>query len=444
LGSVIDALVSALRQERFDQLREQFERAAATALDLERVTFARRALMAGGADLVCERGGWKVPVPGTAAVLECDTGVPRARRDRPDHDAHALGSLAALALELERMLAGPLPPRRTPAPILVGQSPAMEAVRQVIGQVCRTAFPVLIEGESGAGKEVVARAIHSAGRRGRGPFVAVNCAAIVDSLLEAELFGIEDRTATGVRGRRGKFELAGGGTLFLDEIADLSSAAQAKLLRVLQDFTIERVGGHVPIPIDVRVIAATNRPLAALVSQGRFRADLFYRLNGVEVRVPPLRERRGDVPALVAHILSRHREYGKAHLSRDAMAALQVHSWPGNVRELERVIERAIALCGDADIGLEHLPAEIAAPFREVFEGPLGDGTSLRRFAGHYARLMVERCGNNKREACRALGITYHTLEAYLRRSDGSGPRATGSRAPCDQGDGRPASGEGA
>ena len=181
---------------------------------------------------------------------------------------------------------------------------------------------MLVEGESGVGKEVVARLIHEHSRRARGPFVAVNCAAIVDTLLEAELFGIEDRTATGVRGRRGRFELADGGTLFLDEIGDLSPSAQAKLLRVLQDFTIERVGGHAAVPVNVRLVAATNRSLAELVRQGRFRADLFYRLNGVEIEIPPLRDRLDDVPELVEFVLARHREYGVVGLTREAMAAL--------------------------------------------------------------------------------------------------------------------------
>src|SRR6187397_2330332 len=172
--------------------------------------------------------------------------------------------------------------------MMIGQSQPIQELRARIGRVAGTHFTVLVEGESGVGKELVARAIHDASPRRNGPFVAVNCAALVDSLLEAELFGIEDRTATGVRGRRGKFELADHGTLFLDEIADLSLSAQAKLLRVLQDFHIERVGGTAWHKVDTRVIAATNRSLRSLVDAGRFREDLFYRISGVEVTVPPL------------------------------------------------------------------------------------------------------------------------------------------------------------
>src|ERR1039457_4663277 len=179
--------------------------------------------------------------------------------------------------------------------MLVGHSTLITELVSRITRIATTDFTVLIEGESGAGKELVAREIHRLSPRRRGPFVAVNCAALVESLIEAELFGIEERTATGVRGRRGKFELAEEGTLFLDEVGDLSATAQAKLLRVLQDRHIERVGGCGAHHIDTRVIAATNRSLASLVQAQRFRADLFYRLAGVEVYVPPLRARRDDV-----------------------------------------------------------------------------------------------------------------------------------------------------
>ena len=418
LGSIIDALTAAIRQERFDQLRTQFEGASANALGWREVRLAAP----GGTSregVVRERATWDVPIPGTAAVVKFDPGLSDAAG--AGDGAHALlspiASLAALTLEVERLQSvAARPPRRPSSWHLVGASEAIESVRQRVVQVARTGFPVLIEGESGVGKEVVARLIHEHSRRARGPFVAVNCAAIVDTLLEAELFGIEDRTATGVRGRRGRFEVADGGTLFLDEIGDLSAAAQAKLLRVLQDFTIERVGGHAPVSVNVRVLAATNRSLAALVEQGRFRADLYYRLNGVEIDIPPLRERLGDIPALVEHVLSRHREYGVVGVTDEALAALGLHAWPGNVRELERVVERAITLAAGGVVGVEHLPERVAAPFREVFGTAIQHEASLRQFASHYVKLVLERCGHNKREACRVLGISYHTLEGHLRR----------------------------
>ena len=182
----------------------------------------------------------------------------------------------------------------------------MRSVRDRIERVAATDFTLLIDGESGVGKELVARQIHDISARRRGPFVAVNCAALVESLLEAELFGIEDRTATGVRGRRGKFECADGGTLFLDEVADLSPAAQAKLLRALQDLAIERVGGYGIHRVNTRVVAATNKKLSALVQARAFRADLFYRLSGIEIHVPPLRERREDILELASYFLERH------------------------------------------------------------------------------------------------------------------------------------------
>src|SRR5690242_5987561 len=194
----------------------------------------------------------------------------------------------------------------------------MEALRQRVERVAVTDFTVLIEGESGTGKELVARQIHELSRRRRAPFVAVNCAAIVETLLEAELFGIEERTATGVRGRRGKFEHAHEGTLFLDEVSDLSPAAQAKLLRAIQDLAIERVGGVGAKPVDIRIIVATNKPLAGLVQQGKFRLDLYYRLAVVEIHVPPLRVRREDISELARYFLRRHHGVRPLELSAAA------------------------------------------------------------------------------------------------------------------------------
>ena len=252
-------------------------------------------------------------------------------------------------------------------------------------------------------------------RRRRGPFIAVNCAAIVETLLEAELFGIEDRTATGVRGRRGKFEHAHEGTLFLDEVSDLSSAAQAKLLRAIQDLSIERVGGCGARRVDTRVIVATNRPLSELVTLGRFRTDLYYRLNGVDVPVPPLRQRREDIVELAEYFLDRYRIVRPLTLSGAARDALIAYDWPGNVRELERVMERAVALAGSERLELDDLPAGVVAGYVEVLMPSVREGAGMRTWASRYARLVLERCGNNKRRACRELGISYHTLQAHLR-----------------------------
>jgi len=298
---------------------------------------------------------------------------------------------------------------------LIGSSAAIRAVRDRIERVAATDFTVLIEGESGTGKELVARQIHELGRRRRGPFVAVNCAAIVETLIEAELFGIEDRAATGVRGRRGKFESAHEGTLFLDEVSDLSPAAQAKLLRAIQDLTVERVGGYGARRVDTRIIVATNRPLSELVEQGRFRLDLFYRLNGIDVQVPPLRARKEDVLELATYFLDRYRAVRPLRISTGAADALLAYDWPGNVRELERVIERAVALNASDAVELEDLPPVLLGGYTDVLLPSVREKETMRAWGSRYARLVLERCANNKRRACRELGISYHTLQGYLR-----------------------------
>ena len=325
--------------------------------------------------------------------------------------------VAALLLEVERAQARFKFLRSRPdgAAPLIGSSRAIRSLRERIERVAATDFTILIEGESGSGKELVARQVHDLSRRRRGAFVAVNCAAIVETLLEAELFGIEDRTATGVRGRRGKFEHAHDGTLFLDEVSDLSPAAQAKLLRAIQDLTIERVGGSGGRRVDTRVIVATNRPLADLVALGRFRTDLFYRLNGIDVPVPPLRHRRDDIIELASYFLERYRIVRPLCLSQAASDALVAYDWPGNVRELERVIERAVALAGSNLLELDDLPPAVVAGFEEALLPSLRAGDGMRAWASRYARLVLERCGGNKRRACRELGISYHTLQAYLK-----------------------------
>ena len=305
--------------------------------------------------------------------------------------------------------------RRDGAASLIGSSAVMQAVRERIERVAATDFVALIDGESGTGKELVARQIHEMSARRRGPFVPVNCAALVETLLEAELFGIEDRTATGVRGRRGKFECADGGTLFLDEVADLSLSAQAKLLRALQDFAVERVGGHGLHRVNTRVVAATNKKLSGLVEARLFRADLFYRLAGIEIQVPPLRDRREDILELASYFLERHGEARRLTLSKAAADALLTYDWPGNVRELERMMERTVALAPRATIEVGDLPIRICHAFGDVLLPSVLRNDTLRAWGSRYVRLVLERSGRNKRKACRALGISYHTLQAYLR-----------------------------
>ena len=267
---------------------------------------------------------FSVPVkePGRQLMLEASFDQRGGPDDWTCQLLESAASLAGILLEAERL--GTTPARLTSAERdgaapLIGSSEIMANLRERVERVASTDFTVLIDGESGVGKELVARQIHELGRRRLGPFVAINCAALVETLIEAELFGIEERTATGVRGRRGKFEHADGGTLFLDEISDLSMAAQAKLLRAIQDLTVERVGGNGPRQINTRIVAATNRPLAGLVDRGLFRADLFYRLSGVEIRVPPLRRRKSDILELAHYFLARHE--GRGRLSMTAAAA---------------------------------------------------------------------------------------------------------------------------
>jgi DNA-binding NtrC family response regulator len=343
-----------------------------------------------------------------------------------DWDFQMLGTaanLGALVLEIERSrmqlaragLLNPNRPMRDGAAPLIGSTEIMQRLRAAIERVAATNFTVLLEGESGVGKELVARQIHELSRRRNGPFVAINCAALVETLLEAELFGIEDRTATGVRGRRGKFEVAEGGTLFLDEVSDLSLSAQAKLLRAIQDLAVERVGGHSVHRVDIRIVAATNRSLASLVEQRLFRPDLFYRLSGVDIRVPTLRERRPDILELARYFLERHRETRSLHLSPAACDALMAYDWPGNVRELERLMERTVTLA-DADvIELDDLPAAVRGDYATMLPRPPLRNDTLRAWASRYARIVLARCEGNKREACRALDISYHTLQSHLR-----------------------------
>jgi transcriptional regulator with PAS, ATPase and Fis domain len=325
-------------------------------------------------------------------------------------------SLATVLLEIERLTRlteTAARPVDGAAP-LIGSSLAMQALRERIERVATTDFTVLIEGESGTGKELVARQVHELSRRRHGPFVAINCAALVETLIEAELFGIEERTATGVRGRRGKFEHADGGTLFLDEVSELSMAAQAKLLRAIQDLMVERVGGFGSRRVDTRIVVATNRSLAALCEKGLFRTDLYYRLSGVDVRVPALRQRKEDIMELAQYFLSRHGGRRRLSISPAAADALMTYDWPGNVRELERMIEGAIATCEARQIALDDLPIALRGAYGEVLMSSVQANDTMRAWGSRYARLVLEKCARNKRQACHVLGISYHTLNAYL------------------------------
>jgi DNA-binding NtrC family response regulator len=248
---------------------------------------------------------------------------------------------------------------------MIGEGEVMRAVQKLIDKVAASASPVLVLGESGTGKELVAREIHRRSARSGGPFVAVNCAALSEGVLESELFGHEKGAFTGaMTGRKGRFELADGGTLFLDEIGELPAAVQVKLLRVLQDTEFERVGGNKSIRVDTRIVAATHKDLKKAIPKGEFREDLYYRLNVISIELPPLRDRREDIPALAEHFLARYaRELAKpARLSAEVLDRLIHYRWPGNIRELQNVLERAVVLCEGEQLTVADLPREILEP----------------------------------------------------------------------------------
>jgi len=306
---------------------------------------------------------------------------------------------------------------------VVGRSEAMLGVYKTAARVAATDATVLILGESGTGKELVARAIHQASPRAAGPFVAVDCGAIAEGVLESELFGHARGAFTGAQAsRRGLFEEATGGTLFLDEIGDVGPGLQARLLRALQEGTIRRVGTNEPLAIDVRVVAATNRDLEAAVREGRFREDLFFRLNVVTIRIPPLRERREDVPLLAEHFAHKHgRPDGAAAISPAAHDLLMAHDWPGNVRELENVVARALALNHAGVVLPDDLPEALRGPRRP---GPtlsglaLTDRPPLAELERRYALLVLAESGGNKTRAAELLGIDRKTLYRLVGEKD--------------------------
>jgi DNA-binding NtrC family response regulator len=304
---------------------------------------------------------------------------------------------------------------------LVGRDPAMIAIYKSIGAVARSRASVLIRGETGTGKEVLARAIHFNSSDADEPFVAVNCTAVPEGLLESELFGHQRGAFTGaVQDRRGRFEIAGSGTIFLDEIGDTSLAFQAKLLRVLQDREFFPVGSEKARRTDARVLAATHRPLETLVREGKFREDLYYRLRVVEISIPPLRERKGDIAELARHLLRKasqelHRE---ATLSADAIRVLEQHHWPGNVRELENTLVRALALSPGFVISEDALDLEPPLlESRDAGERANGDRTLREVEREHIMRVLAE-CDYNKRRACKVLGVSRPRLDRLLQRHE--------------------------
>jgi two-component system NtrC family response regulator len=303
---------------------------------------------------------------------------------------------------------------------MVAHSAKMEAVLQMAGQVAASDATVLILGESGTGKELVARAIHYNSPRKDKPLVTVNCPSIPDNLLESELFGHVKGAFTGaIKDRKGKFEIADGGTIFLDEIGDLREDVQAKLLRVLQEHEIERLGDSKTIKIDVRIIAATNKNLEAMVKEGTFREDLYYRLSVVPIHIPPLRERREEIPYLVDFFITRYGKDRRFEVTSEAIAALQQYDWPGNVRELENVIERAVVLSTDNRISLASLPPSFHSLNRPEAAAPqsiLTPGASLEEIEKQAILDALQKSGGNRSEAARMLQIPRHVLLYRLKK----------------------------
>lgn len=302
---------------------------------------------------------------------------------------------------------------------LVSHSPIMQKIFEVIPAVAASSSTVLILGETGTGKELVARTIHALSPRREGPFVAVNCGALPDTLLESELFGYKAGAFTGAaRDKPGRFALAENGTLFLDEIGEVSPALQVRLLRFLQERTFEPLGGTRSESADVRVIAATNHDLADLVKRGSFREDLYYRVNVVRIELPPLRRRKEDIPILAEEFMAHfNRIQNKSiqGITSDALSLLMAHDWPGNIRELENVIERAFILCDKGSIGITHLPGELTLQYTELKEQP-GIRSARELMETHAIRRALERNADNRLAAARELGIHKSTLFRKMKK----------------------------
>jgi two-component system nitrogen regulation response regulator GlnG len=393
----------------------------------------------------------RIPVIFITGKASTDTAIEAMKLGAYDYlfkplELAPLRQVVQRALAISRMIQVPAVVAETEAvddrvDAIIGRCPAMLEVYKAIGRVAEQDVTVLITGETGTGKELVARAIYQHSARSGGPFLALNCAAIAETLLESELFGHEKGAFTGAERKRiGKFEQCNGGTLFLDEVGDMAPLTQTKILRLLQEQTFERLGGEETIHVNVRLLAATNQHLQALMEQGRFRKDLYYRLNGFTIYLPPLRERGDDLTLLVRHYLRRlNRRTGKnvQSVTPETMARLAGHSWPGNVRELQSVLEQAVLHATGSMLLPECLPARLGEETaRGEMRGPEADGEGLlRQFVAerlsagsenvyaealqwHERQLLtqvLEHTGGNQRQAARVLGITRGSLRNKLR-----------------------------
>lgn len=374
---------------------------------------ALRATLESGEPVICKScyiinaEGRRIPISVSTAVLRDELGNVSGGAET----FRDLSEVEALRKELRgRLEMGDL----------VSHSPAMQPIFDLVPALAESASTVLIQGETGVGKELVARAIHDAGPRAREPFVAMNCGALPDSLLESELFGYVKGAFTGAdRNKPGRFERAGRGTLFLDEIGEVSPTLQVRLLRVLQEQTFEPLGGVESRRSEARIVAATNRDLREEVEKGRFREDLFYRVNVIRLDIPPLRDRLEDLPLLVEHFVEHfNRLQGKeiSGVTRRALGVLAAHRWPGNVRELENVVERAFVLCAGRWIDVEHLSSDLTGRSDQV----KSEGASMREAQNDGERRAIldalERANGNRLQAARALGIHKTTLYRKMKK----------------------------
>jgi DNA-binding NtrC family response regulator len=360
-------------------------------------------------------------------------------------DVGALSALVARAMEKNQLavetarLRGLLD-ERLAFDNIVGDHPSMQRLFKLLAQVARSKATILIHGETGTGKELVAAAVHRHSPRSAGPFVCLNCASLAETLLESELFGHEKGAFTGAVGRRqGRFEQADGGTLFLDEVSEIPMPLQVKLLRILQEKEFERVGGNQTLRVDVRIVAATNRDLAELVKQGRFREDLFYRLNVVQVELPPLRARRSDIPLLAEHFVRVHASengFDPKRLTEAALKALIAYPWPGNVRELENVIERAVVLTTSDAIDVEHLPALASSAHADSLQ-VLVPGVTLAELERAAILQALEAAGGSTQRAADMLGISRRKVQYRLKEwgMQGRGESDDAEEAQANQGD---------
>lgn len=356
-----------------------------------------------------------VPVAVITAFGSTDNAVAALKAGAFDYLSKPLGleQLRALVKNALRLADSPSP--ETPTALLLGDSPAMQAVRETIGKLARSQAPIYISGESGSGKELAARQIHALGVRSEAPFVPVNCGAIPEALMESEFFGYRKGAFTGAESEReGFFQTASGGTLFLDEVADLPLPMQVKLLRAIQEKRVRKVGSPQEEPVDVRIICATHRDLQLCVEQGTFRQDLYYRLNVIELKMPPLRDRPEDIVPLAKALL--HRLGSPLEFSEAALQALAKYAFPGNVRELENILERATALCSGNRINPEDLGLPESVQFSEARRATETLDDYMNRLEREALVQALAKTGHNRTAAARLLGISFRSLRYRLDR----------------------------